>query len=62
MSEDEAPDSAKHLVVSATVVTQDQSKAARVVEVLARASTGLALEGLSISITMGTAIEVDDDD
>jgi hypothetical protein len=47
------------LVVSFTVVTDDQNEAARAAEVMARAATGLALEGTMISLTIGT---VDDDE
>jgi hypothetical protein len=61
MSDDEITGT-RHLVVSATVVTQDQGRAARAAEVLARAATGLGLEGLNVSITIGTAVDIEDDD
>jgi hypothetical protein len=50
---------AASLVLSLTVVTRDQSEATRTAEVMARAATGLALEGITISFHIGT---VDDDD
>lgn len=50
------------IVVSASVVTDDQTLAARAVEAFARAATGLALEGLLVSVTVsrGEQEEVDD--
>lgn len=46
------------LVVSFTVVTGDQTEAARAAEVMARAAIGLALEGTMVSLSIGT---VEDD-
>jgi hypothetical protein len=47
------------LVVSATVVTEDQAQAARAAEAFARACTGLALEGIGVNLSIGT---VDDEE
>jgi len=52
-------DDAPTIVVSATVVTASQEHAARAAEVLARSAAGLMLDGVNVSITMGT---VEDDD
>jgi hypothetical protein len=48
------------IVISATVVTEDQTQATRAAEVLARAAAGLVLEGMNVSVSMG--IPDDDDD
>ena len=50
------------IVVSATVVTEDEVHAARVMEAFARAATGLALEGMLVSVTIsrGEHEEIDD--
>ncbi len=40
------------MVISATVVTTDHEKAARAAEVLARAASGLVLDGISVSLTL----------
>lgn len=48
------------LVVSLTVVTEDQTEAARAAEVMARAAIGLALEGAMVSLSIGT-VESDSD-
>lgn len=45
------------LVISATVVTSDQNAATRVMETFSRAATGLALEGIMVSLTACTADE-----
>lgn len=50
------------LVVSLTVVTEDPNEATRTAEVMARAATGLALEGIRVSLTIGTVDDVDDAD
>jgi hypothetical protein len=47
------------IVVSASVVTEDQSQAARAAEVLARAAAGLVLEGISVSVSLS---RVDDEE
>ncbi|HEU4543005.1 MAG TPA: hypothetical protein VFR23_17880 [Jiangellaceae bacterium] len=47
------------MVISATVVTDDATKAARAAEVLARAAAGLVLDGIDVSVSMG--IPSDDD-
>ena len=47
--------SERSIVVSATVVTEDQTHAARAAEVLARAAAGLVLEGISINVNFGIA-------
>jgi hypothetical protein len=49
----ETPEKAS-IVVSLTVVTTDESEASRAAEVMSRAGAGLALEGTSVSLTMGT--------
>lgn len=50
------------IVVSATVVTDEEAHAARVMEAFARAATGLALEGMLVSVTIskGQQEEVED--
>lgn len=50
------------LVVSLSVVTDDPEAAARSAEVMARAAAGLALEGLSVSLSLGTVIDEDEDE
>jgi hypothetical protein len=40
------------IVISTSVVTDDQTLAARTVEAFARTATGLALEGLLVSVTV----------
>lgn len=47
------------LVVSFTVVTDNPPDVIRATEVLGRAATGLVLEGISVSITLG---QVEDDE
>lgn len=47
------------VVVSLTLVTNDQSTIARAMETFGRAAAGLALEGISTSLS---ATRVDDDD
>jgi hypothetical protein len=42
----------KAIVISASVVADDHEQAARAAEVLARAVTGLALEGINVGINM----------
>jgi hypothetical protein len=46
------------IVISATVVTDDQSQATHAAEVLARAAAGLVLDGIPVNVSMG----VPDDD
>lgn len=50
------------IVVSASVVTDDEALATRSVEAFARTATGLALEGLLVSVTVsrGEQEEVED--
>lgn len=50
------------LVVSLTLVTEDPEAAARSAEVMARAAAGLALEGLSVSLSLGTVTDDEDDE
>lgn len=45
----------KAIVISASVVADNHDQAARAAEVLARAVTGLALEGISVGISMTQA-------
>lgn len=52
----------RSIVVSATVVTDDQEHAARTAEVLARAVTGLVLEGVSGSLSLQVLEEDDEED
>lgn len=47
------------LVVSATVITTNADHVARATEAFGRAAAGLALEGMSVSVTVAT---LDDDD
>jgi hypothetical protein len=49
----------KTIVISASVVTDDHTHAARAAEVLVRAVTGLALEGISVGMNM---TQVDDEE
>lgn len=51
------------IVVSASVVTANEAHATRAVEAFARAATGLAFEGLLVSVTVsrGEQEEVCDD-
>jgi hypothetical protein len=44
-------------VVSATVVTDNEDQVAKAAEVFARAITGLALDGISVAVHIGTADE-----
>ncbi|HEV2071065.1 MAG TPA: hypothetical protein VGR26_14845 [Acidimicrobiales bacterium] len=48
------------IVVSCTVVTESQEHAARAGEAFSRAATGLALEGIAVSLTMGTPDDEED--
>jgi hypothetical protein len=50
------------LVVSLSVVTEDEQAAVRASEVMARAAAGLALEGITVSLTIGTVIDDGEDD
>lgn len=47
------------IIISATVVTDDESHATRAAEVLARAAAGLVLDGVPVMVSMG---QVDDDE
>jgi hypothetical protein len=47
------------MVVSLTVVTEDQEEAVRAGEVFARTAVGLALEGVTVNLNLGTP---DDED
>lgn len=47
------------IVISATVVTDDQQQASHAAEVLARAAAGLVLDGIPVSVSMA---EVDDEE
>lgn len=53
----ETPD--RVMVISATVVTTSPDHAVRAAEVLARAASGLILDGIDVSVSMG--IPEDDD-
>lgn len=46
-------------VVSVTVVTGNPEHATRAAEVLARAASGLSLEGINVSLTMSTVFDED---
>ena len=48
------------LVLSLSVVTEDQSEATKTAEVMARAATGLALDGIDVSLSIGTVEDEDD--
>lgn len=50
------------MVISATVVTDDHEQATRAAEVLARAATGLVLDGVSVSLALYRADDPEDDD
>jgi hypothetical protein len=45
------------IVISASVVTDNPEHATRAAEVLARAATGLVLEGIYVNVSMGIAEE-----
>jgi hypothetical protein len=47
------------IVISATVVTDDQQQASHAAEVLARAAAGLVLDGIPVNVSM---TEVDDEE
>jgi hypothetical protein len=49
----------RELAISVTVFTEDDTAATKVVEVFARASAGLALDGLRCSLNVGP-LEEDD--
>jgi hypothetical protein len=42
----------RDVVISATVVTSDQEAAVRTIEAFARAATGLALDGMNVSVSI----------
>jgi hypothetical protein len=48
------------MVISATVVTDDHEQAARAAEVLARACSGLVLDGVSVNLSMSVTHDEDD--
>lgn len=41
------------MVISATVVTSAPDQAVKAAEILTRAATGLILDGINVSVTMG---------
>lgn len=49
------------IVISATVVTDDQEQALKAAEVLARAAAGLVLDGVNVSVHMGIADDEDEE-
>jgi len=49
------------LVVSATVVTESQEAAAKATEVFSRGCIGLALEGIHVSLSIGTVDNEDEE-
>lgn len=49
----------RSIVLSLNVVTEDQATAVKAWEVIGRAAVGLALDGVSVSTTIGI---VDDED
>jgi hypothetical protein len=49
------------MVISTSIVTTDHEQATRAVEVLARAAMGLALDGISVSISIGMVDDRDTD-
>lgn len=49
------------VVVSASVVTSDPQHIARAAEVLARAAAGLVLDGIDVTVGMGTPTEDDEE-
>jgi hypothetical protein len=50
----------KPVVISATIVTENPEHATRAAEAFARACTGLVLEGINVSLSMGYGDEDDD--
>lgn len=50
------------LVVNLSVVTRDASEATRAAEVMARAAAGLALEGISVALNLGTVPDHETED
>jgi hypothetical protein len=49
------------IIISASVVTDNPEHATRAAEVLARAATGLVLDGIDVSVAMGIPPEDDPD-
>jgi hypothetical protein len=49
------------IVISATVVTDDQQQASHAAEVLARAAAGLVLDGIPVNVSMGVP-DADEED
>jgi hypothetical protein len=49
------------MVVSLTVVSTEAEHITRAAEVMARAAAGLALEGIMVSLTLGTPSDEDDE-
>lgn len=49
------------VVVSLTVVTADHEHIARATEVMARAATGLVLDGIDANLSLGIPSEDDDE-
>jgi hypothetical protein len=53
--------SERTMVVSLTVVTENQEDAVRVGEVFARAAVGLVLEGITVNLNLGIPDDEDGD-
>jgi hypothetical protein len=51
----------KQIVLSLTVITEDQAAAVKAWEVLGRSAIGLALDEITVSTSVGT-VEDDDED
>lgn len=49
------------IVVSLTVVSEDQTETTRAAEAMARCATGLALEGITVSLSIGTVEDEEDE-
>ncbi len=50
----------KDMVISVTVVTSDPQQAARAMESFGRAAAGLGLDGISVSLHIGTPTDDDE--
>jgi hypothetical protein len=50
------------LVISVSVVTENHEHAVRASEAFARAATGLCLDGITASVTLGVVDDDDDED
>lgn len=52
----------RSLVVSVSVVTANENDAVKALEAFARVAAGLALDGLPVSVTIGSVEDDDDED